>query len=122
MEMCWILLIRRLRVCITTWGNFIFLIMTALLKVEPCVCKISLKLHQKHQPAFGNTVYYNTKFNKEENAFGHEYSYEKVVGPHTFAYKFELNYVEREMLLEKKVTTDFDIGSVSTAIGIKNQE
>ncbi len=70
---------------------------------------------------FGNIVHYNAKENNKE-LIGHNFYYEKKVGPHTFAYKFELDYPKREMLLEEKVTTDFDVGSVSSAIGIKTKD
>ena len=66
---------------------------------------------------YGTSVTYNDWDNLMDTTIS--FSYETVDGPNTYAYKYEINYFEQEMTLEEKVTTDFDVGKISSAIGIK---
>lgn len=66
---------------------------------------------------YGTSVTYNDWDNLMDTTIS--FSYETVDGPNTYAYKYEINYFEQEMTLEEKVTTDFEVGNISSAIGIK---
>lgn len=46
-------------------------------------------------------------------------SYENTIGADTYAHNYIINWVEQEIAIENSVSTDTDIGSVSSALGIK---
>ena len=46
-------------------------------------------------------------------------SYENKVGANTYSYNFEIDVFNGKFTMEEKVTTDLEVGSVSSAIGIK---
>ena len=50
---------------------------------------------------------------------GMSVSYENKIGANTYSYNFEIDVFKQEFTMEEKVTTDFEAGSVSSAIGIK---
>ena len=46
-------------------------------------------------------------------------SYENKIGANTYSYNFELDVFKQEFTMEEKVTTDLEVGSVSSTVGIK---
>lgn len=50
---------------------------------------------------------------------GMSVSYENKIGANTYSYYFEFDVFKQEFTMEEKVTTDFEVGSVSSTIGIK---
>ncbi len=69
--------------------------------------EVSVSLSKENMPTF------------EASPSGVKISYETEDGANTYAYKFEAKFFPEEMSLEEKVTTDFDAGSISSALGIK---
>ena len=50
---------------------------------------------------------------------GMSVSYENKIGANTYAYNFELDIFKQEFTMEEKVTTDLEVGSVSSTVGIE---
>ena len=50
---------------------------------------------------------------------GMSVSYENKIGANTYSYNFELDVFKQEFTMEEKVTTDLEVGSVSSTVGIK---
>ena len=50
---------------------------------------------------------------------GMSVSYENKIGANTYSYNFELDVFKQEFTMEESVTTDLEVGSVSSTVGIK---
>lgn len=50
---------------------------------------------------------------------GMSVSYENKIGANTYSYNFELDVFKQEFTMEEKVTTDLEVGSVSSTVGIE---
>ena len=50
---------------------------------------------------------------------GMSVSYENKIGGNTYSYNFEFDVFKQEFTMEESVNTDFEVGSVSSTVGIK---